>query len=67
LSAASELSELLSDDVPRVRVAAARALGAVGSASDLDSIRALLKDPEIDVRRGAQQGLDALRARVRTS
>lgn len=63
LPAASELAELLTDRVPRVRVAAARALGAVGSLEDVDRIRPLLKDPEIDVRRGAQQGIDALRAR----
>lgn len=64
LPAASELTELLADQVPRVRVAAARALATVGSAEDIDRIRALLKDPEVDVRRGAQQGIDALRARL---
>lgn len=63
LAATSELTELLTDDVPRVRIAAARALGTIGSPEDMDSIRALLKDPEIDVRRGAQQGLDELRKR----
>lgn len=63
LPAASELAELLADRVPRVRVAAARALGAVGSVDDLERIRPLLKDSEIDVRRAAQQGLDVLRAR----
>jgi hypothetical protein len=35
----------------------------VGFAEHADTLRALLKDPEIDVRRGAQQGLDALRSR----
>ncbi|MGO2520058.1 MAG: HEAT repeat domain-containing protein [Microbacterium sp.] len=63
LPAASELADLLTDRVPRVRVAAARALGAVGSLEDVDRIRPLLKDTEIDVRRGAQQGLDTLRTR----
>ncbi|WP_256971543.1 HEAT repeat domain-containing protein [Microbacterium esteraromaticum] len=63
LSAASELSALLTDKVPRVRVAAAKALAAVGTLEDMDGIRILLKDPEIDVRRGAQQALDALRKR----
>lgn len=29
----------------------------------MNGVRALLKDPEIEVRRGAQQGLDALRTR----
>ncbi|MCY7412954.1 MAG: HEAT repeat domain-containing protein, partial [Salinibacterium sp.] len=57
------LTALLTDEVARVRASAARALGAVGEPSDVDSLRLLLKDPEIDVRRGAQQGLDALRSR----
>lgn len=63
LDAASELAELLGDETPRVRAAAARALGAIGSAEDIDSVRALLKDPEVEVRRGAQQSLDKLRSR----
>lgn len=54
---------LLTDEVARVRAASARALGAVGTLAQVDDIRPLLKDPEIDVRRGAQQGIDALRAR----
>jgi len=55
------LGELLTDDVARVRAAAARALGALGD--DIQVITPLLKDPELDVRRGAQQGIDAIRAR----
>ena len=55
------LTGLLTDDVARVRAAAARALGAVGS--DIEALTPLLKDPEIDVRRGAQQAIDALRKR----
>ena len=54
---------LLTDETARVRAAAARALGAIGSAEHEDAIRPLLKDPEIDVRRGAQQGLELLRSR----
>lgn len=54
---------LLTDEVARVRASAARALGAVGSMAEVDSIRPLLKDPDIDVRRGAQQGIDAIRTR----
>lgn len=53
------LTGLLTDDVARVRAAAARALGAVGN--DIEALKPLLKDPEIDVRRGAQQAIDALR------
>lgn len=61
LSAA--VAGLLTDEVTRVRASAARALGEIGSRDDIDGIRPLLKDPEIDVRRGAQQGIDALRKR----
>lgn len=57
---------LLTDETPRVRAAAARALGAVGAIETVDDIRPLLKDPEIDVRRGAQQGIDAIRGRFPT-
>ncbi len=56
------LTGLLTDDVARVRGAAARALGAVGS--DIEVLKPLLKDPEIDVRRGAQQAMDALRGKT---
>ncbi len=60
---ADALTELLTDEVARVRGSAARALGAVGVLDHVDVIRPLLRDPEIDVRRGAQQGIDAIRAR----
>lgn len=57
---------LLTDDVARVRAAAARALGPLGEQSDIEIIAALLKDGEIDVRRAAQQGMDAIRGRLST-
>ncbi|MGL4338854.1 MAG: HEAT repeat domain-containing protein [Rhodoglobus sp.] len=57
----AEVTVLLRDEVPRVRAAAARALGAIGT--DLEVMRPLLNDPETEVRRGAQQGMDALRQR----
>jgi hypothetical protein len=63
LPAASELVAMTVDDTPRVRIAAARALAAIGTLDDLDAIRALLKDPLLEVRRGAQQARDALRSR----
>ena len=56
------LTELLTDEVARVRGAAARALGVLGS--NIEVIEPLLRDPEIDVRRGAQQAIAALRARI---
>lgn len=63
LPATSELAGLLGDSVARVRSAAAKSLGTVGALEDVELLRPLLKDPEIDVRRNAQQGIDALRAR----
>ena len=57
------VSALLADEVARVRATAARSLGELGTLEDVDALRQLLKDPEIDVRRGAQQGIDALRKR----
>lgn len=75
LDVSQELLQLTTDEVARVRAAAARALGSIGAggtagsaaalgSSEIEtSIRTLLKDPDIDVRRGAQQGLDALRGR----
>ncbi len=62
LPVSAMLTGLLEDETPRVRAAAARALGVLGD--DVDVIRPLLKDPEIDVRRAAQQGMDGVRARV---
>lgn len=63
LAAVTELTPLLEDGVPRVRIGAARAIGTVGSPEDMDSIRPLLKDPIVDVRRGAKQGIETLRSR----
>src|SRR5690606_21953648 len=62
--AADELAALFTDEVARVRGAAATALGQIGTAEDMDRIRTLLKDPAIDVRRAAQRSLDALRKRL---
>lgn len=56
-----EVGALLIDEVARVRAAAARALGAIGE--DPEVIRPLLKDPETEVRRAAQLGIDAIRKR----
>ena len=64
LPASGQLETLLADEVPRVRAAAARALGDAGNANSVSAIEALLRDPEIDVRRAAQQGLAKLRERI---
>ena len=63
LAAAEYLRELLTDDTARVRAAAARALGVVGSAADVDVLARLFRDPEIDVRRAAQQARSAIEKR----
>jgi len=63
LPAAEYLRELLTDDTARVRAAAARALGEVGSADDLELLAKLFADPEIDVRRAAQQARSAIEKR----
>ena len=60
LPAAPYLRELLTDDTARVRAAAARALGVLGSVDDVELLSTLFKDPEIDVRRAAQQAKVAL-------
>ena len=59
------LSTLLADEVARVRSAAARALAEVGHAEHVEQLRALLRDPDKDVRRSAQQSMDRLVARSR--
>jgi len=51
------LTPMLTDDVPRVRAAAARALGQVATFEDAAIIKNLLKDSEIDVRRAAGESL----------
>ncbi|MCU1506749.1 MAG: hypothetical protein JWP05_1718 [Microbacteriaceae bacterium] len=58
------LSTLLADEVARVRSAAARALAEVGHAEHVEQLRALLRDPDKDVRRSAQQSMDRLVGRL---
>ncbi|GAB3132974.1 HEAT repeat domain-containing protein [Marisediminicola antarctica] len=66
LHVATKMVELTTDDVPRVRAAAAHALAAVGTADNVETVAALLRDPEKEVRRAAQQSRDALAARLGT-
>lgn len=63
LAAQPQLRELLGDEVARVRAAAARALGVLGSASDVELLTTLFRDPEVDVRRAAQQAIAAIEKR----
>ena len=61
VDASTQARALLTDEVPRVRAAAARALGAVGGADDTEAVSNLLTDPDIDVRRSAGAALERLR------
>jgi len=60
----AEVAALVTDEVARVRAQAARALGEIGTADEIDVLRSLLKDPEIEVRREAGGALKKLRAKV---
>ncbi|HEY3505315.1 MAG TPA: HEAT repeat domain-containing protein [Actinocatenispora sp.] len=63
-AAGDALVPLLSDPVPRVRVASARALGVVGEVEHAPALRAALGDGDADVRRRASAALAALARRV---
>lgn len=58
-----QLLALLSDEVPRVRAASARALGAIGTAEDVAALEAVLSDQDIEVRRSSGAALTRLRER----
>ncbi|WP_411698978.1 HEAT repeat domain-containing protein [Conyzicola sp.] len=60
----AEVAVLATDEVARVRAQAARALGEIGTADQIDVLRSLLKDPEIEVRREAGGALKKLRAKL---
>ncbi|MGV8884670.1 MAG: HEAT repeat domain-containing protein [Microbacteriaceae bacterium] len=64
LPVAEALRPLLTDDTARVRAQAARALAEIGDVSDADSLTKLFRDPEIEVRRAAQQSHKRLVART---
>jgi HEAT repeat protein len=61
---ASAFSALLTDEVARVRSAAALALAERGSSDDVEALRALLRDPDKDVRRVARESVARLTARL---
>ncbi|MCU1543551.1 MAG: repeat protein [Microbacteriaceae bacterium] len=60
----AEVVALVTDEVARVRAQAARALGEIGGSDEVDVLRSLLKDPEIEVRREAGGALKKLRAKL---
>ena len=61
IAAPEALTALTTDDHARVRAAAARALASTGDASTQDTLEALLRDPDKEVRRTAQQSLKTLK------
>ncbi|RFA14992.1 hypothetical protein B7R22_07605 [Subtercola boreus] len=61
---ARDLVKLTTDENARVRAAAARAIAAVGEAPSIQSLEAMLRDRDKDVRRAAQQSIETLRARL---
>lgn len=61
---AEEVALLLSDEVARVRVVAARALEVVGEYEQAVALRALLADPEVEVRRAAGNAMRAMSKRL---
>jgi HEAT repeat protein len=60
----AELEPLLIDEVARVRSIAARALSVVGEYEQAVAVKALLTDPEIEVRRAAGAALKAFSAKL---
>lgn len=58
------LAMLLTDENPRVRAAGARAIAELGTADQGEALRSMLRDPEKDVRRAAQQSLVRLAERL---
>ena len=63
-AAGDRVVPLLSDPVPRVRAAAARALGTVGEAEHAPALRAAADDPEPAVWRQARAALRSASARL---
>jgi HEAT repeats len=62
--AADRLVELLADDTPRVRAAAARALGDIGEGEHGEVLRAATDDPDRAVSTASTAALRALSARL---
>lgn len=59
-----DLVRRTTDENARVRSAAARAIAVVGDETGIQSLEAMLRDPDRDVRRTAQQSIAALRERL---
>src|SRR3954454_7915575 len=62
--AAEALTALVSDEVPRVRVAAVRALAVVGDTEHAEPVRAAAHDPDRSVADAAEQALGQMSRRL---
>lgn len=63
-AAVEAVARLVDDPVPRVRAAAARALGLVGEVEQAEALRVLAEDPESAVRQPAERALATLAERL---
>lgn len=63
LEVVDRVVELTGDDSPRVRAAAMRALGTLGTSDHSETFSAGVRDADRDVRRAAQEARDAWRER----
>jgi hypothetical protein len=63
-AAAAELHRRCADEVPRVRVAAVRALAVVGEAEDADAVRDCIDDLDRSVAAAAERALTAMSKRL---
>ena len=64
LPAGDDAARLARHELPRVRVAALRALGAAGDVEHLPAVRTAIDDDEPQVRAAAARALDRMRARL---
>ena len=64
LPAGDDAARLARHDLPRVRAAAARALGAAGDVEHVPAVEELFDDDAAEVRRAADRALEQLRARL---
>jgi hypothetical protein len=58
------LVPLLDHDLPRVRAAGVRALGAAGEYEHLEAVRELRDDPDVAVRAAVERAMDQLASRL---
>ena len=61
---AEAMIPLLADELPRVRAAAVRAVGAAGESEHVEAVRALQDDPDNAVRAAVERALERLERRL---